>query len=352
MPRRYYNLYPQIHTFSNLWLAFDKASKGKRRRPTVAKFEYHLERELIDLQSELREERYKPGGYRSFTVHDPKRRRISAAPFRDRVVHHALMNIIGPLFERQFIYDTYANRVGKGTHAALDRCTYFMRRYRYVLPCDIKQFFPSIDHAILRDILDKTVGDGRTLKLCERIITSGTGILDEEYEMTYFPNDDLLAASRPRGLPIGNLTSQFWANVYLGELDQFIKRELRVTAYIRYVDDFLFFADDKKNLAEWREAIVQFLICLRLTIHTNTSQPRPVKDGIPFLGFIVFSDHRRLKPRKGYAFRRHLRTMHMQYRADELPRAKMDASVCAWVGHVQHGNTYGLRQAVLTPLAL
>ena len=136
MTKPYYNLYPHIYTFSNLWLAFDKASQGKRSRPTVAKFEYHLERELIELQNELREERYQPGGYRSFTVHDPKRRRISAAPFRDRVAHHALMNIIGPLFERQFIYDTYANRVGKGTHAALDRCTYFMRRYRYV-PFDV-----------------------------------------------------------------------------------------------------------------------------------------------------------------------------------------------------------------------
>ena len=136
MTRPYYNLYPHIYTFPNLWLAFDQAAAGKRSRPSVAKFEYHLERELIDLQNELREERYQPGGYRSFTVHDPKRRRISAAPFRDRVAHHALMNIIGPLFERQFIYDTYANRVGKGTHAALDRCTYFMRRYRYV-PFDV-----------------------------------------------------------------------------------------------------------------------------------------------------------------------------------------------------------------------
>ena len=220
-----------------------------------------------------------PGGYRSFTVHDPKRRRISAAPFRDRVAHHALMNIIGPLFERQFIYDTYANRVGKGTHAALDRCTYFMRRYRYVLPCDIKQFFPSIDHAILRETLTKTIGDRRTMSLCERIIASGAGILDDEYDVTYFPNDDLFAASRQRGLSIGNLTSQFWANVYLG--------------------------------------------------------------------FIVFPDHRRLKPRKGYTYRRHLRTLLQKFRAAELPRDKVEASVKAWVGHVQHGDTWGLRSSVL-----
>jgi retron-type reverse transcriptase len=347
MTRPYYNLYPHIYTFPNLWLAFDQAAAGKRSRPSVAKFEYHLERELIDLQNELREERYQPGGYRSFTVHDPKRRRISAAPFRDRVAHHALMNIIGPLFERQFIYDTYANRVGKGTHAALDRCTYFMRRHRYALPCDIKQFFPSIDHAILREILTKTIGDRRTMMMCERLIASGAGILDEEYDVAYFPNDDLFAASRPRGLPIGNLTSQFWANVYLGELDHFIKRDLKAAAYIRYVDDFVLFADDKNILHEWREAIIQFLIRLRLTIHENTAQPRPTHTGLPFLGFIVFPDHRRLKPRKGYTYRRHLRTLLQKFRALELPRDKVDASVKAWVGHVQHGDTWGLRSSVL-----
>jgi len=352
MTKRYYNLYSQIHMFPNLWMAFDQASSGKRSRPSAAKFEYHLEQELVALQTELREERYQLGGYRSFTVQDPKRRRISAAPFRDRVVHHALMNVIGPLFERQFIYDTYANRVGKGTHAALDRCTYFMRRYRYALPCDVKQFFPSIDHAILREILAKTIGDAKTLRLCEGIIASGAGILDEEYDMTYFPNDDLFAASRPRGLPIGNLTSQFWANVYLGELDHFVKRELKASAYIRYVDDFVLFADSPNILHEWREAIIQFLICLRLTVHQDTAQPRPTKDGLSFLGFIVFPESRRLKSRKGFAYRRHLRTLFKNFRAGELQRDRIDASIMAWVGHARHGDTYGLRRAVLGRLLI
>ena len=185
------------------------------------------------------------------------------------------------------------------------------------------------------------------MMMCERLITSGAGILDEEYDVAYFPNDDLFAASRQRGLHIGNLTSQFWANVYLGELDHFIKRDLKAAAYIRYVDDFVLFADDKNILHEWREAIIQFLIRLRLTIHENTAQPRPTHTGLPFLGFIVFPDHRRLKPRKGYAYRRHLRTLLQKFRALELPRDKVDASVKAWVGHVQHGDTWGLRCAVL-----
>ena len=147
MATPYYGLYPNIYAFFNLWLAFKHAARGKRSHPSVAVFEYNLEAELIALQTELRDGTYTPRGYRSFTVHDPKRRKISAAPFRDRVAHHALMNVIGPLLERQFIHDSYANQIGKGTHAALDRCTHFLRRYRYVLPCDVKQFFPSIDHA-------------------------------------------------------------------------------------------------------------------------------------------------------------------------------------------------------------
>jgi retron-type reverse transcriptase len=145
MGRTYTDFYPQIYDPLNLWLAFGKASKGRRSHPSVAAFEYNLENELIKLRDELRDGIYTPGGYRSFTVHEPKRRKISAAPFRDRVVHHALINVTGPMLERKFIFDSYANQVGKGTHKALDRCTYFMRRYGYVLPCDITQFFPSCE---------------------------------------------------------------------------------------------------------------------------------------------------------------------------------------------------------------
>lgn len=237
--KTYKNLYPQIVSFDNLLLAWHKARKGKRYSPAAAVFERHLDVELAALHKELGDETYQPGPYRSFTVHEPKRRTISAAPFRDRVAHHALCNVIGPIFERQFIDDSYANRVGKGTHRALDRCTEFMRRYKFVLQCDIQQFFPAIDHAILKHILARTLADPQTIALCEKIIDSGTGLLAHEYEMRWFPGDDLLAAARPRALPIGNLTSQFWANVYLNPLDQFVKHTLRCQGYERYVDDFL-----------------------------------------------------------------------------------------------------------------
>ncbi|MBI1876894.1 MAG: RNA-directed DNA polymerase, partial [Chloroflexi bacterium] len=157
------------------------------------------------------------------------------------------------------------------THAALNRCREFARRYRYVLQADIVQFFPAVDHTILRDILFRRIADEPTCRLIDHILDSGAGVLKDEYNMVYFPGDDLLAATRPRGLPIGNLTSQFWANCYLNELDQFIKRELKCPALVRYVDDVLLFGDDKRQLWAWKAALNDFLPWLRLTLHQAES---------------------------------------------------------------------------------
>ena len=212
------SLYPQIYNWDNFLLAHRKAARGKRSKEPAARFEYHLEDNLITLHDELQAKTYRPGPYDSFYIHEPKRRLISAAPFRDRVVHHALCNVIEPIFERSFIHDSYANRVGKGNHRALDRAQFFARRYRYVLPCDVRQFFPSVDHAILRRILARKLPDPDVMWLVDRILESSMGVPSKEYQMIWFPGDDLLAANRPRGLPIGNLTSQFWANCYLPEM--------------------------------------------------------------------------------------------------------------------------------------
>ena len=338
--KTYNNLYTKIIDFENLYESWRKARRGKRYKPSVATFACNLDVELTQLHHELKTKSWQAGGYRSFTVHEPKRRRISAAPFRDRVVHHALVSIIEPIFERKFIYDSYANRIGKGTHKALDRCTYYMRRYKYVLQCDIQQFFPAIDHAILKTILARTIACQATQELCEKIIDSGMGVLQDEYTMRWFPKDDLFTVNRPRGLPIGNLTSQFWANVYLNELDQFVKHDLRSKAYLRYVDDFLLFADDKVTLHHWRSDIIAFLQTLRLTLHESRSQPKPVSQGIPFLGFTVYPTHRRLKRQKGVQYRRRLKLLYQCYKAGEISREQGRASVMAWLGHVQHGDTY------------
>ncbi|MCI0696752.1 RNA-dependent DNA polymerase [candidate division KSB1 bacterium] len=339
-------MYNELTSWNNLLLAYKKASAGKRGHPNVAAFEYRLEDNLLRLQEELRVKTYRPGKYDSFYIHEPKRRLISAADFRDRVVHHALCNVIAPIFERSFIFDSYANRVGKGTHRALNRCQEFARGYKFAMPLDLRQFFPSIDYAILHATLARKISDLEVMWLIDLILASGEGVLREAYDMVSFPGDDLFAALRPRGLPIGNLASQFWANVYLNAFDHFVKRELRCQAYLRYVDDLLFFDDDKAILWSWKPRIEERLAASRVTIHPG-AHPRPVSEGIPFLGFMVYPQRRRLKRRKGIYFQRKLRDLRATYRTGEISLAELTASVRGWINHVRYGNTVGLRKAML-----
>ena len=359
--KTYKHLYPQVCDFENLYLAYRKARKGKRGKAYVAEFERGYEEQLFALQKELQDKTYKPGRYASFFVHEPKKRKISAAPFRDRVVHHALCRAIEPIWEARFIDTSYANRVGKGSHRALDKTTAFARRYPWFLQCDVRQFFPSIDHAILKKELSRLIADEDALWLCAVILDSGVGVLSEQYDMVWFPGDDpstparcvlpgragsgqgLLAANRPRGLPIGNLTSQFWANVYLNSFDHFVKRELKCPAYLRYVDDFLLFGDDLDQLYEWRAEIIRKMAELRLTIHEKRAQVFPVKSGIPFLGFRVFPGHRRVKSRKVIAYRRKLK----QVLAGDITYADLTSSVQGWVNHVRYADSWGLRRNML-----
>ena len=340
-------MYSTLTSWPNLLLAYRKAAKGKRGHANVAAFEYFLEDNLLRLQEELRSQSYRPGDYVSFTIHEPKRRLISAAPFRDRVVHHALCNLIEPIFERSFIHDSYANRIGKGTHRALDRCQQFSRRYRYVLQGDVRQFFPSVDHAVLRAILWRKVDDPQVRWLIDQILAGGAPVLRDEYDMVWFPGDDLLAVHRPRGLPIGNLTSQFWANCYLNPFDHFEQRELHCPAFLRFVDDFLLFGDDKAQLWAWKSAVEQRLATLRLTIHPQ-AQPHAASKGIPFLGFQIFPERRRLKQRKGIHFRRKFQRLVQAYAGGAITLEQLTASVQGWVNHARYGNTIGLRKAVLT----
>ncbi len=341
------NLHEQICDWENLRLAYANASRGKRGRGATALFESLLADNLLELEQELREQTYQPGEYSSFYIHEPKKRLISAAPFRDRVVHHALCNMTVPYFEKLFIADSYANRVGKGTHRAIDRCQQFARKYKYVLQCDIVQFFPSIDHAVLQETLKAMLPDESASWLIDRILAGGRGVLAGEYDMVYFSNDDLLAANRARGLPIGNLTSQLWANCYMNPFDHFVRRELGCAAYIRYVDDFLLFGDNKSEMMKWRDAIIKRLEKLRLTLHKGSAHPHPVSTGIPFLGFRVFPDYRRVKQRKGFAFRRKLR-----YLTQVAGRETVRASVQGWINHVRYADTLHLRQSMLSEFNL
>jgi hypothetical protein len=264
------------------------------------------------------------------------------------VVHHALCNVIEPIFERGFIPDSYANRAGKGTHRAVDRVQQFVRARRFALRLDVVKHFPAIDHQVLSATLARRINDGRVLDLAAKIVASGDRVLEQEYRMVWFPGDDLLAACRPRGLPIGNLTSQFWSNCYMDPLDQFVKRELRCRAYLRYVDDMALFSDNKAELWAWKRAIVERLGTLRLTVHEGSAQVVPVASGVPWLGFVVYPTHRRVKGRKVVEATRRLVERYDDWGAGRISFAEFDASVQGWVNHVRYADTWGLRGHVLS----
>lgn len=347
------DLWPRVTSFENLYQAFRRARVAKRGRADVAAFEFDLEGNLFRLHRELLDETYRPRGYRNFVVMEPTRRKISAAPFGDRVVHHGLCAVVEPLFDRVFLPHSFANRVGKGTHRALDRCRELVTRYRYVLRADVAKFFPSVDHEILYGLLARRVRCAPTRRLMRRILDSGAGVLADEYEMTWFPGDTLLGpAERPRGLPIGNLTSQFWANVYLHELDRFVVRGLAWDAYVRYVDDFLLFADTKAELHEARRRIDECVGGLRLRLHPRKTRVSPVTAGVPFLGFVHRPGRVRLKRDGVDRFRRRWRRHQRAFAEGAVPITRLSASMRSWVAHASYGQTYRLRTALVSDLVL
>lgn len=338
-------------SWQNLLGAYHRAARGKRGKTAAAVYEHQLADRVLALRYELQNLSYQPGPYVHFHIDEPKRRLISAAPFRDRIVHHALCNVIEPWFERRFILDSYANRIGKGTHRAVDRLQCFAQRYRYVLRLDVVQYFPSLDHAILRKNLARVIHEDDLLWLVDSVLGSSVGAaLEQEYKMVYFPGDDLLAVLRPRGLPIGNLTSQFWSNCYLNPFDHFVKRELRCRAYLRYVDDFALFSDRKRELWAWKRAIIERLASMRLIVHERAAQVTPTDYGTPWLGFVVYPTHRRVKARNVKNATRHLSKRLDAYLGGRLSFGEFDASVQGWVNHVRYADTWGLRQHVLAGL--
>jgi retron-type reverse transcriptase len=347
MPKTYNQLFEHIATFANLHTAWEAARRGKRRRRDVAAFEHNLETYLLRLEDELRNGNYQPGRYRSFYIREPKRRKISAAPFRDRVVHHALVQVIGPIYEARFSNASYACRVGKGTHRAADHAQALLQRHRYVLKADVAQFFPSIDHAVLVHLLTRHIACRPTLALCQQIIASGADILASEYTPVLFPGDDLFALARPRGLPIGNLTSQFWANVYLHPLDTLLQRELRLP-HVRYCDDILVFADEKATLHQAQTALETRMIDLRLRLHPTKTCLYQASEGVEFVGYRLFTDHRRLRRSGVQRFVRRLRRQQRAYRAGHISATRIQTSIQSWIAHAQHANTYRLRASLLS----
>ena len=321
-------LFDQVVSLENLLLASRRAMRGKKKSPRVADFYFNLENELVELHRELLTGTYKPRPYRTFVIHEPKLRQICAADFRDRVVHHALCHILDPVFEQYLIADTYACRVNKGTHRAIKRAQYFARHKRYFLKCDIRKYFDSIDHGVLKARLRKKIKDARVLDLLDQIIDH---VLPDGWT--------------GKGLPIGNLTSQYFANFYLGALDHHIKDFYGVKGYIRYMDDFILFADEKPVLYNHLRQIRHFARdTLKLHLKEKAVRLSPVMQGVPFLGFRVFPHLIRLQRSKWVRFKRRVRRLEEKYSAGQISEGELADRVQSMISHIQHADTYMARK--------
>ena len=292
--KRYGKLYAKFTAFENLLLAYKKARKGAVGKKETQLFTFYLEKELFQLQEELVKGRYQPQAYRYFKIFDPKERLISVATFRDRVVHHALINILEPIYERCFIYDSYATRKNKGTHKAILQAQYYLKQTGWFWKTDIDKYFDHIHQTTLINLLKRKIKDPKLLNVAERIIRNG-GV-------------------NGTGLPIGNLTSQFFANVYLNSFDHFVKETLRIKQYIRYMDDFVLFHQDKNQLKSKRILIQSFLKEeLGLSLKPSATFLNSAQNGLTFLGRRIFPNTIRIARPNGKRMIRRMQKKKQEY---------------------------------------
>ncbi len=346
--KRACGLYPQIVAFENLLLASRTAQRCKRFRNDVLAFNFNLETNLLTLQRELLSRSYTPGAYKTFEIFEPKRRLISAAPYRDRVVHHALCGVIEPLFNASFIDSCYANRKGKGTHKALDHFVSLAKRYRYCLRADIEKYFPSMDHLILKEIIRRKIKCRDTLWLVDLILDNSN---EQEPVHQYFSGDDLLTPCvRRHGLPIGNLTSQLYANVYLNKTDHEIAARYGGRRYLRYVDDFALFSNDREELQEARDWLAHGLSEIRLRLHSVKTQITEARHGVSFLGFRIFPDRIRICQSNLRRARHRMRQLQCNYRYGRIDWLDVKNSLQSWNAHAAYGDTFRLRNTVFNSL--
>lgn len=338
------NIFDKIVSYENLIDAAYKASKGKRKRDNVISFNKNLIDGISDLRDKIMSGAYSHGQYREFSIYDGKKRIISAAPFRDRVVHHAICNIIMPIFEKTFINTSYANRIGKGTHRAVMLCKKYIRKYDYYMKFDIVKYFPSIDHETLKDVISSKIKCHKTLELINKIIDSFS--IDTPFQ--YFPGDCLFTPSeRKNGLPIGNLTSQYFANIYLTSLDHFILGSLKIRSYIRFVDDFVIFHNDKEYINYCKIKIAGFLTGIRLKIHQNKAHAYKSKNGIAFLGYRIFRTHIWIKRKNVINARRRIKMFFRGLMNGDIESVNYRSSVSAWEGHAKTADSWRIRKKII-----
>ncbi|MBI4441220.1 hypothetical protein HY639_03565 [Candidatus Woesearchaeota archaeon] len=344
--KTYGSLFARVCAWDNLKLAFKKARKGKTRKPYVKEFEGEYANRMQQLQRELILGEYSPQPLNTFILRDPKTRRISVSAFRDRIVHHALCNVLEPIFEKYFIYDSYANRKGKGVLAALKRFDQFKRKASssgkvirgspddnrvrgFVLKADLKHYFDTVDHSKLLAVLSVRIRDEEVMSLIKKVLNN-------------------YCVSSGKGMPLGNLTSQFFANVYLNELDQFVKHVLKAKYYIRYVDDFVLLHKSPYQLGVWKEVIALFLEQnLLLALHPQKSRIIPLGRGVDFLGFKCFYHFRLLRSRNVRKMERRLATYGEMYELGKMCGFEIQDRFLGWQAYATHANTYRLRNKMV-----
>lgn len=347
--KRYRDIYPAIYDYENLYEAYRSARKGKTQRSEVMAFTRDLEDNLIELQNELIWRTYRVGRYREFYVNDPKKRLIMALPFRDRVIQWAIYRQINPLLDKRYISTSYACRVGGGTQRAIHQLQQYIRHTPgrpYALKLDVAKYFYRIDHERLMGILCRIFKDRDLLNLLQEII-------DGDRECSPF-GLDLATGERIHGtgMPIGNLTSQMFANLYLNEVDQFAKHELRIRRYIRYMDDIVIIGNDKEQLRGYWQDIAEFLLThLGLQLN-NKSTMQATRDGIDFCGYRVWADHIRLRQKAALKMKHRLRYLRKAFGRGEVDLREVSASLTSYCGLLKHCDGYSLKQSVLKDLVL
>ncbi len=330
----YHNIYNSIHNYENLLNAWQNAKKGKTKRRYIKRFQRNLKDNLLKLQKELANQTYQPCDLKTFILRDPKTRKISKSAFRDRVVHHSLCLLIVPIFEKEFIYDSHANQIGKGTLKAIERFDEFKRivsknntRECYLLKADIKHYFEEIDHEILIEIIRRKIKDEKVIWLIEKILS---------------------ANNKEKGMPLGNLTSQFFANLYLNDLDQYVKHGLKAKYYIRYVDDFVILHESKEQLAKWKEEINVFLReKLKIELHPSKSNVLKLSSGINFLGFRIFYHYKLIRKSNLKNFERKFNNLRILFDEEVIGREKALESLEGWLAYCSHANTYKYRKHLI-----
>lgn len=328
--------YQEIISLENLFAAWQEFVVGKKKKKDVQEFALRLTDNILQLQDELASFSYVHGSYEAFNISDPKPRNIHKACVRDRVLHHAIYRKLYPFFDRSFITDSFSCRVGKGAHKALDRFRSLSyqasknhTRTVWVLKCDIKKFFASIDQGILTGVLREYIPDKDILWMLGQVI-----------ESFHHPSPTLPIEGREeeggKGLPLGNLTSQLFCNVYMNEFDQFVKHKLKARYYIRYADDFVFLSDSRKELENLISKIAEFLNQkLKLALHPDKVFIKTLASGVDFLGWAHFPNHRVLR---NVTKRRMFKGIHKR------PKNK---TLQSYLGLISHGNSYRLKQKLL-----